>query len=125
MAEVRRAFVEIVGLRLPAADPANFFKCGERRGSGGGVGRLAVVDEQDAVFFAHALHAVREPREGAKGFGDSLLIDFESATNSNSSIRILRVVRSLQAGPLLLTSKWSWVADLAVAAPWTPHIGRV
>src|SRR5204862_2845156 len=57
---VRRAFVEIVGLRLPPADPANALERGERRRGRGGVGRLAIVDEGDAALLADALHAVRE-----------------------------------------------------------------
>ena len=46
MAEVRRAFVEIVGLGLPAADPADVLERGERGRGRGRVGRLAVVDEE-------------------------------------------------------------------------------
>ena len=66
MAEVRRAFVEIVGLGLPAADPADALERGERRRGRGRVGRLAVVDEEDAVLLADALHAVRQAGIGAE-----------------------------------------------------------
>ena len=61
-----RAFVEVVGFRLPAADPADTLERRERGGGRGRVGRLAVVDEQDAVLLADALHAMRQARVGAE-----------------------------------------------------------
>jgi hypothetical protein len=70
MAEMGGAFVEIVGLRLPAADPADALERRECRRGRGRVGRLAVVDEDDAVLLADALHAVRQAGVGAKAFGD-------------------------------------------------------
>ena len=65
MPEVRRAFVQIIGFRLPATNPADLVERGERRSRRGWVSRLAVVDEEHAVTLADALHAVREAGIGA------------------------------------------------------------
>src|SRR5947209_8367296 len=73
MAEVRRTFVEIIGLRPTAADPPDVLERGERGGRRRRIGGLAVVDEGNAVLLTDALHAMRQTGVGAKGFIDQVI----------------------------------------------------
>ena len=102
MAEMRRTFVETVGLRLSAADPADLVERGERGRGRGRVGRLAVVDEGDAVLFADALHAVGETGVGTEAFLDFAFADAKDTAGLHRSSCILRVVRTLERSPVRL-----------------------
>ena len=72
MIEMRLAVVEIVALGQSAQNPVDKWVSGERRGGRGGVGRLAVVDEQDAVLVGDALHAVGKAGVGAEALSHLL-----------------------------------------------------
>src|SRR3546814_8285929 len=52
--------IQIIRLRTAAQYPVDRRISAERRSGGGGIGRLAVVDEEDAALFLHPLHAVRQ-----------------------------------------------------------------
>ena len=64
--KVARSRRQRVGLGLPADDPADRRISRQRGRRGVGIGRLAVVDEQHAVFLGDALHAVRQAGIGAQ-----------------------------------------------------------
>ena len=97
--EMRRAFVEIVGLGLPAADPADALECSERRSRSGRIRRFAVVDEDDAVPLADALHAMWQAGVCAEAILDLCLVHFQGAAASNGGQRVLKIVWSLKRGP--------------------------
>src|SRR5437588_1905907 len=102
MAEVRRAFVEIVGLRPTAADPPDVLERGERGGGRGRVGRLAVVDESDTVLLADALHAMRQAGIGAEAVGNLFLCQPKDVSHENGRADVLSIVRPLEVGPVFL-----------------------
>ena len=56
---------DTAGLRLAAGDPENICKTGQRLRRRIRVGRLRIVDEQNAAFAADLLHAVGEAGERA------------------------------------------------------------
>ena len=80
IAEMRGAFANAVFLGEATGDPVDAGAAigrgrvgRERRGGGGGVGRLAVVDEQDAVCLGDAFHAVGEAGVGAESLLDGFI----------------------------------------------------
>src|SRR4051794_13488065 len=99
---MRRAFVEIVGLGLAAADPADALERGERGGGRGGVGRLAVVDEDDAVLLADAFHSMWESGIGAEAVFDVLIAYVEVLANSDCGCSVVEIVEALERGPVSL-----------------------
>src|SRR5258708_1433174 len=109
MAEGGWVFIEIVGLRLPAADPADAIERGERWSSCGRVGCLAVVDEDDAILLADALHAMRQAGIGAQGLTDCFIGHAQKAADIPGSLTILKVVGPLKLWPLRLLF---WCAPL-------------
>src|SRR6478672_6377085 len=99
MPEMGRAFVEIIRLRLPAADPADTLECGERWSRRGRVRCLAVVDEQHSVALADALHAVRKAGVGAKRVFDTTLRQPQCKAGSNRGGPIFKVVWPFERWP--------------------------
>src|SRR5260370_34677152 len=90
----------MAGLRLAAADPADAIERGERWSSCGRVGCLAVVDEDDAILLADALHAMRQAGIGAQGLTDCFIGHAQKAADIPGSLTILEVVGPLKCGPL-------------------------
>ena len=60
------------GLRLTAKDPEDVAEAGERLRGQIRIGRLEVVDEEDATLAADLLHAMGKPGERAKALLDLL-----------------------------------------------------
>src|SRR6185503_8110116 len=102
MSEMRCALVEIVGLRLPAANPADALERGERGGGCGGVGRLAVVDERDPFLLADALHSMREAGVSLQSMENLVVVKAELKASVISREDVLQVVGTLERGPVLL-----------------------
>src|SRR5439155_19988194 len=96
MPKMRRAFVEIVGLRLPPADPSDALERGKRGGRSGRVGGLAVVDEDDAVLVADGLHAVRETGVGAEALLNRVISQTQTAASKRCCARVLKIVGTLE-----------------------------
>ena len=114
IAEEGRAFVEIVALGQAAHDPVDaavpiWERCacatcwresGQRRGGGGGVGGLGIVDEGHAMGLCHPLHAVRQAPEGGEAGPPLRFGEAQSLDNGDGDGGVLQIMRPLQRGPI-------------------------
>src|SRR5205085_1328091 len=100
--EVRGALIEIIGLRLPAEDPANRRESGERGSGRGRVGRLTVIDEEDAVLLADSLHSVGEAGVGAEAFSYGFCWHSQKLADVHRHGRVFSIVGTLERGPVCL-----------------------
>ena len=101
MTEMRRAFVEIVGLGLPAEDPADAGNAASAGAVAVGLVALLSLTKRTPSLSRTALHAVREAGVGAEAFFD----DDSSSTPSclanaiAAAAAFCSVVRTLQRRP--------------------------
>ena len=105
IAEMRHALVQIIRLGYPAQNPVdarpsiNRRPCGERGRSRSRIGRLAVIDVENAVARADRLHPVGEAGVADERIGDGRLINAQRFGHSNCDSGVLRIMRALQGGP--------------------------
>ncbi len=83
-------------LRPAAGDPVDRRETGQRLGRGVGIGRLGIVDEEDAAAPADLLHAVRQAGEALQAPDDGLPVEAERAGHRHRRGGVLGIVGAAQ-----------------------------